>query len=353
MSAPEYLDIKRDTKSWQAIEGWVNSGVNLAGESEPVRATASFVTGGMFDMLGITPLRGRLLSKAEDVTGAPTVALISYGLWQRAYGADPGVIGRDIRLGGRPCTVVGIMPKSFAFPPGEVDSPELWSPVQIDPANPGGRGSHFLSIVARLAPGRSLPQAREEMDAMVKRSGEIHNMKFHGFDPKKHPIVMAGFQDEVVRGVRPAMLVLLGAVGFVLLISCVNVANLLLARAEARRREIAIRKAIGAGFARLLWQFITEGVLLAVAGGIAGLLLAYGGLKLIVLTNAGLIPRTSEIDIDYRVLLFTLLVSLLTGIGFGLAPMMHLMARDLHETLKSSTVAPPPASHPDVSAARL
>lgn len=337
MSAPEYLDIKRDTRSWQAIEGWVNSGVNLAGESEPVRATASFVTGGMFDMLGITPLRGRLISKADDVTGAPSVALISYGLWQRAYGADPGVIGRDIRLNGRPCTVVGIMPKSFAFPPGEVDSPELWSAVQIDPANPGGRGGHYLSIVARLAPGRSLPQARDEMDALVKRSGEIHNTKYHGFDPRKHPIVMAGFQDEVVKGVRPAMLVLLGAVGFVLLISCVNVANLLLARAEARRREIAIRKAIGAGFTRLLWQFITEGVLLAVAGGIAGLLLAYGGLRLIVITNAGLIPRTSEIDIDYRVLLFTLLVALLTGIGFGLAPMMHLMARDLHETLKSST----------------
>src|ERR1700676_1631628 len=133
------------------------------------------------------------------------------------------------------------------------------------------------------------------------------------------------------------MLVLLGAVGFVLLISCVNVANLLLARAEARRREIAIRKAIGASLSRLLLQFITEGVLLSVAGGVAGLLLAFGGLKLIVLTNAGMIPRTSEIDIDYRVLLFTLLVSVSTGIGFGLAPAMHLMARDLHETLKSAT----------------
>lgn len=337
MSAPEYLDIKRDAKSWQTIEGWVNAGANLAGESEPVRATASFVSGGMFDMLGIAPLRGRLITPSDDLNSAPTVAVISYGLWQRAYGGDPGVLGRDIRLNGARCTVVGIMPKSFAFPPGEVDSPELWSPLQIDPANPGGRGSHFLSIVARLAPGVTLQQAKQEMDALVRRSGEIHNMKYHGFDPNRHPIVMAGFQDEVVKGVRPAMLVLLGAVGFVLLISCVNVANLLLARAEARRREIAIRKAIGASLSRLLWQFITEGVLLSISGGIAGLLLAFGGLKLIVLTNAGMIPRTSEIDIDYRVLLFTLLVSVLTGIGFGLAPLLHLMGRDLHATLKSAT----------------
>ena len=158
----------------------------------------------------------------------------------------------------------------------------------------------------------------------------------HPFDPKVHPIVIAGFQDEIVKGVRRAMLVLLGAVGFVLLIACVNVANLLLARAEARRREIAVRLAIGAGFGRLLQQFVVEGILLSLGGAAMGLLLAFGGLRLLVATNAGSIPRISEIGIDWQVLLFTLAVSIATGIAFGLAPVIHMRSTTLHDTLKAA-----------------
>src|SRR3954466_7125347 len=159
----------------------------------------------------------------------------------------------------------------------------------------------------------------------------------HSFHPKNHPIVLAGFHDEVVKGVRRAMLVLLGAVVFVLLIACVNVANLLLARSESRRREIAIRTAIGAGFRTLLQQFIVEGVLLSLMGAALGTFLAFGGLRLLVASNAGSIPRVGEIDMDWQVLLFTLVISVATGIVFGLAPILHMRPSALHETLKTST----------------
>ncbi|MBZ5726140.1 MAG: ABC transporter permease [Acidobacteriia bacterium] len=336
VSPPEYLDLRRDATSFDALEAWATQGVNLAGAAEPVRATASYVTGGMFQMLGVSPAAGRVLSLDDDRPNVPLTAVLSYNLWQRAYAGDRGVIGRDIRLNGNPCLVVGVMPPSFSFPPGELDPPELWLPFQIDPARPGGRGSHFLSVLARLRPGVSLPQAEGEMRRYVKHTSEISNRRNHPFDPEFHPVVLAGFQDEVVRNVRPAMLVLLGAVAFVLLIACVNVANLLLARSEARRREIAIRAAIGAGFARLLRQFLVEGVLLSLAGAVCGLLFAFGGLRLLVATNAGSIPRVAEIDIDWQVLLFTLAVSLATGIVFGLAPVLHIRPAHLYDILKSA-----------------
>jgi len=336
MSAPEYLDIRRDTRSWQAIEGWVNQGVNLAGVSEPVRATASVVTGGMLGMLGVAPALGRVLSADDDRAGVPLTAVLSYGLWQRAYGGDRSVIGRDIRLNGNPCTVVGVMPPAFVFPPGELDAPELWIPLQIDPATPGGRFSHFLSVLGRLQPGVSPAQADGEMRRYVHHTGETAAPRTHALSTAFHPVVLAGFQDEIVRGVRPAMLVLLGAVGFVLLIACVNVANLLLARSETRRREIAVRAAIGAGLGRLLQQFVIEGILLSVAGAALGMLLAFGGLRLLVATNAGSIPRVEEIGIDWQVLLFTLAVSVTTGVVFGLAPLLHVRGGRLHDVLKAA-----------------
>ena len=335
VSPPELLDLKRDTTSWDALEAWANRGVNLSGASEPVRAQASQVTGGMLPMLGVTPAKGRLLTPEDDRPNQPLTAVISYGLWQRAYGGDPGILGRDIRLNGNPCNVVGVMPPSFAFPPGELDAPELWLPLQIDPANPGGRDSHFLNLLGRFRSGVTMPQAASEMERYERQSLATLGMN-HPFDPKFHPIVLAGFQDEVVRGVRKAMLVLLGAVVCVLLIACVNVANLLLARSEARRREIAVRAAIGAGLGRLLQQFAIEGILLSLAGAVFGMLLALGGLRLLVATNAGSIPRAGEIDIDWQVLLFTLGVSVATGIAFGLAPILHLKPSALYDTLKAA-----------------
>ncbi len=336
LSPPEYLELKREAKSYEDLEGWVNGGANFAGAAQPVRAQASFVTGGLLTMLGVQPLIGRQLTVADDAPNAPTTAVLSFGLWQRAYGGERSILGRDIQLDGRPCTVVGVMPPSFDFPPGETDAVELWTPLQIDPARPGGRGSHYLSILARLHEGVTLSQAQSEMTRYAAHSSATTAPANHPFDPKRHPLVLADFQDEVVKGVRPAMLVLLGAVGFVLLIACVNVANLLLARAEGRRREIAVRAAVGAGMGNLVRQFITEGVLLSFAGGALGTLLAIGGLRLLAATNAGSIPRAGEIDIDWQVLAFTLSISLLTGIAFGLAPLLHLKLGTLAETLKSA-----------------
>jgi predicted permease len=335
VSPPEYLDLKRDAKSYEQMEAWVNGGVNLAGVAEPVRAQAGYVTGGLLELLGVQPMLGRLLTPADDDPKAPLTAVLSYGLWQRAFGGETSILGRDIRLNGRACTVVGVMPRTFAFNPGEADPPELWAPVQIDP-HVRNRGSHYLSVLARLKDGVAMTQAQAEMTRYAAQMSATTARANHPFDPKVHPIVLADFQDEVVKGVRPAMLVLLGAVAFVLLIACVNVANLLLARAEARRREIAVRAAVGAGFGQLLRQFIIEGILLSVAGAAFGMLLAMGGLRLLVATNAGSIPRVAEVNIDWQVLGFTLAVSLLTGIAFGLAPIFHLKAGSLAHTLKNA-----------------
>jgi putative ABC transport system permease protein len=336
ISPSELLDLQRNAKSWESLEGWVNQGVNLATSHDPIRVTASFVTGGLLQSLAVPPAMGRLLTPQDDAPSAPMTAVLSYGLWQRAFGGDPSFIGRDTLFNGQKCTVVGVMPKEFHFPPGEADPPEIWSPMQIDPANPGGRASHFISVIGMLKPDVSIYQARDEMRQLVQQWGALDTMKQHRFNPKFHPVVMYPFQEEVVGGIRLAMLMLLGAVGFVLLIACVNVANLLLARAEARQREIAIRKAMGAQVWRLARQFITEGVLLSLSGALLGLSLAFAGLRLIARTNAANIPRSEEIGVNTIVLLATLAISLLTGIAFGLAPLVQIIASNLQLTLKAA-----------------
>jgi predicted permease len=336
VSPPEYFDLKRDIQSWDVVEAWAVNSVNLAGNDEPVRASAAFVTAGMLDMLGVKPILGRLPTADEDRPNVPAVAVLSYDLWQRAFGGASNILQRDIRLGGRACTVIGVMPRGFLFPPGEATPTDLWAPLRLNPAN-ANRGNHFLSLLARLRPGVSLSQAQDELTRYAAHSSQTHTRAQHPFDPAEHPIVLSGFQDEVVHAVRPAMLVLLGAVGFVLLIACVNVANLLLARSEARRREIAVRAAIGASAGRLLRQFLVEGALLSLASAALGLLLANGGLRLLAATGASSIPRADEIVIDWRVMLFALAVALTCGVFFGLAPILHVRPAGLHEILKSAT----------------
>lgn len=336
-SPPEFLDLRRDLKSWQSIDGWVDAGANIAGRVQPARVAASFVSGGMLETLGVYPVRGRLIEPTDDRPGAPQVADISYGVWQTVFGGDPGIVGRETQLNGTKCTIIGVMPRGFQFPPGDIPQPEVWSPLQIDPAKPGSRGSHFLYLLGRLKPGVTEAQARDEMESYVTAMGEAHkSMNEHYFNPQKHTLVSYGLQDEVVSGVRPALIMLLAAVGFVLLIACVNVANLLLARAEARRREIAIRSALGAGTARLAFQFVREGLLLSSVGAVLGLGLAYGGLRVIKLTNAGSLPRAAEVSIDGRVLLFTIGATFLTGVLFGLAPIIGLAYQNLQDSLKDT-----------------
>jgi predicted permease len=335
-SAPEFFDLRRDTHSWASLDAWQTGGTNLGGKSEPVRVTAASVSGGLLETLGVAPISGRLISAADDAPGAPIVADISYGTWKSVFGGDPGIVGRETRIDGRKCTIVGVMPATFQFPPGESDPPKVWAPLQLDPANQKNRGGHNYYLLGRLKTGVSPAAAQGELSALVQGYGEHKSPNTHSFDPKNHTIVSYPLQGEVVSSVRPALLVLLGAVAFVLLIASVNVANLLLARAEARRREIAIRGAMGAGLGRLARQFVTEGVLLALCGAILGLGLAYGGVRLVQLTNAGGIPRADEIVMDWWVLVFTLGTSLVTGAVFGLAPLVPLLVSGISGSLKDA-----------------
>ncbi|MCC6235730.1 MAG: ABC transporter permease [Verrucomicrobiales bacterium] len=337
VSAPEYLDLRRETKSWGSFDAWASGGVNVGGGAQPTRATATQLTGGLLPTLGARPLLGRLLTPEDDVPGGPPVAVISHGLWQRAFAGDRAIVGRDILVNGRSCTVVGVMPPEFQFPPGALDASELWAPLQIDPANPGGRSEHSLNLLGRLRPGVTPSQAQAELASLAKHWGETGSG--HRFDATNHTLVSHGLHDEVVRGVRPALRMLLGAVAFLLLIACVNVANLLLARAESRQREIAIRGALGAGLGRLTLQFVMEGLLLSSAGVVAGLLLAYGGLELIKSASEASVPRAVEIGIDGQVILFAVVVSLVTGVLFGLVPLAHAFRRNLQHALKSAATS--------------
>jgi predicted permease len=334
-SRAEFLDLKRDLKSWDSLDAWANGGANLAGAAQPERVQVSYVTGGLIETLGVRPVRGRVLAAHDDKPTSPLVALISEGLWKRAFGADLNILGRDARIDGRPATIVGIMPSSFHFPPGEIDPSEVWLPLQIDPANPGGRGNHFLYLLGRLKPDVSFEQARDEMNRMVHHSGANATQNTHLFHPVNHPLVAYPLHDEVVTNVRPALLALLAAVGFVLLIACVNVANLLLARAEARQREIAVRRAIGADRTQLFRQFLTEGVVLSAISALVGIVIAYAGLRILLQFAGTAIPRIDEIALDWRMLLFTAAVSIATGVFFGLAPLAQVLGRTLHDALKA------------------
>lgn len=335
-SGPEFLDLRRDTHSWASLDAWITGGVNLAGKAEPVRVTGAYVSGGLLDSLGVSPIAGRLIAPSDDVPGANVVADISYGTWRAQFAGDPNIVGRETRLDGKKCTIIGVLPKGFQFPPGEQDPAQVWSALQLDPAKPGGRGSHNYYLLGRLKSGVTGVQAQGELASLVQRYGENRAPHTHSFSPKDHTIVSYPLQAEVVSSVRPALLMLLGAVAFVLLIASVNVANLLLARAEARRREIAIRGALGASLARLARQFVTEGVLLGFFGGLLGIALAYGGVRLVQLTNAGGLPRADEIAMDWRVLVFTLVTSLVSGVLFGLAPIAPLVVSGISESLKDT-----------------
>jgi putative ABC transport system permease protein len=336
-SEPELFSLQKEGSFFQFVHAWFIGGTNVTGGQEPIRPTVAFVTGGLLESLGVAPIRGRLLTPADDHPGTPCAAVISYGIWQSAFAADPAVLGRDVLFSGTKCSVVGIMPQGFQFPPGEVDPPDMWRPLQLNPARPGSSFNHYLSLLGSLKPGVAMQRARGEMNALLARIEARGGENHLGLSIRLHRVAMFPFREEVIGDARPALLVLLGAVAFVLLIACVNVANLLLARAETRRREIAIRKAVGAGLSTLLRQFVAEGLLLSLAGATLGLGIAFAGIRFLTTSNAGNVPRVSEIGINWGVLVFTLALSIATGVAFGLAPVAQLMARNLHDTLKSAT----------------
>jgi predicted permease len=336
ISPPEYLEMRDGLKSYEHIDAWLTGAVNLITAKEPVRMTATRVTGTLFESLGVSPQRGRWIMEADAQDGAPVTAVISDGLWRRAFGGSPDVIGRETLVDGTPATIVGVMPAGFEYPPGQVDISEVWLPLQFSAALRQLRASHFLSVMAKLRANTSIEQARQELTAHIAVWGERQSNNFHTIQPVNHPLLEFGMQDEVVRGVRPAMLVILGAVGFVLLIACLNVANLLLARAEARQKEIAVRIAMGSGISGLVRQFIAEGLLISTAGAAAGLGIAFLGLRLLLWAGSGTIPRASEVALDWRVLGFTGAVLIATAFVFGLVPLAQAISRKTYETLKAA-----------------
>lgn len=335
LSPPELLDIQREAKSWEAIGAWAPGGQNVGTESEPLRVTSAAVTRSLIDVLGVQPERGRNFTEDEDRNNGPRVAIISHGLWQKGFGGASDIIGKQIQVNAATTTVVGVMPANFAFPPGSNEQVELLVPFQFDPANPGSRGSHFLSVIGRLRPGVTIEQAQSEMTSLMA-GWKSESRAQHLLSPPNHPVVMLGLHEDVVGSARQAVWLLMAAVGFVLLIACVNVANLLLARAESRHREFAVRLALGAGLKRMVRQFVAEGFVLVLIASILGVALAFVGLKILLLFAPDSVPRTEEISVGLPVLAFTIAVAIVAVFIFGLAPLAQVSERNLANWIRGA-----------------
>ena len=324
----DFLDYRSQNKTFEhfAASITIPVAVNITGNGEPERLTASAVTGDYFDAFAIAPILGRSFSLDNEKTGQDRVAVLSYALWQRRFGSDRDIVNKTIILDGKPSQVLGVMGREVSLP----QAAELWVPLNFD-SEPGmkQRRAHFMRPIGRLKPGVSLAQAQADMDLIAAQLEKQYPDSNTGWNLR-----LVSLQEQLVGSSRTYVFILFGAVGLVLLIACANVANLLLVRAAARQKEIALRTALGASRLRVVRQMLTESLLLAVVGGALGAILAQFGVDLLVSLSPDSIPRTVVVRVDATVLLFTFAISLVTGVLFGLAPALRTLHVNLIDSLK-------------------
>jgi putative ABC transport system permease protein len=325
VALPNLVDWRAQGQSFAQLAAYRGASFSLSGNDGPERISALSVTTNYFKVIGVTAALGRDFSDEDGRPGAPRIAILSHGSWQRRFGADPKIIGQTIRIDGESCPIIGVMPAGFDFPDSEV---EMWAPMRGDLAA-AGRALHAYQAVGRLKPGVKIKQAQAEMDAIARRLEQQYPDTNTDVGVRLVPL-----QKELVGDEQPRLLTLFGAVFFVLLIACANIASLLMAQAAARRREMAIRAALGARRGRLARQVLSESVLLALLGGGLGSLLAVWGVKALLAVNPVGQAPWAQFGVDRAALGFTLLLSLLVGIGFGLAPALQSSRPALNEMLK-------------------
>ena len=336
LSAQEVVNYRLESRSFAQFGGYIEGDANLTGGDDPERVRAATVTGELFDTLGVSPLLGRTLRTADTAPGAPDTVVLSHALWQRRFGGDVQIVGRRIQVNGRAREVVGVMPGDFRLPVDyrNTRATELWTPAIIDPANLGQWGNRSYLAVARLKPDATPAAATSELDVIGDRWVQAGYFTLTAGDRLRRSAVP--LQHFVTGNVQRALLILMGAVGFVLLIACANVINLLLARADARRREVAMRGALGASRGDLVRQLLVESLLLSTLGAVAGVVLAHGSLVVLKTFRPAGLPRVEGVAIDSTALLFTALLALACGGAFGLLPALQITRQDLARVLNES-----------------